>query len=447
MQATELAPGEPAVWANLGLAHLRLGEFDAAAPAIERAAALAPASSEIAFLDGPSRDARGRREEGIAHLRRAVELDPRKSSGAHRAHSGGRERRRAGRRRRGAAAARRAASRSSPTTLPCSSSAPVSRPSAAMRPLLQDSVKRAREVCRARGRRKSSSGIARCRRRRRRERCRRARAMAFLRNVLARVPAFRESRRAGHAVRRAHRRAVHSVFCGLPTPVATPSPADDALTFSARVVGDAPADAVGGADRVFLRRRAASGHLRRRCRARCGAWTRPARRCRFLRGTDGGPCRRRSRRARLESRLPDGSRRRRDRAACACSSRLPTGRFTDETARCVARERSDRTSTATGAWAADIEMDGDLDIVVGVRDAPPVVLRNNGDGTLAASCSRSPASTGFVAFVWGDLDGDGDPDAAVARRARGAARLRQPAGGTVRAHRAARTPSATDGCR
>ena len=29
-QATALAPGEPASWANLGLAHLRLGEFDAA---------------------------------------------------------------------------------------------------------------------------------------------------------------------------------------------------------------------------------------------------------------------------------------------------------------------------------------------------------------------------------------------------------------------------------
>ena len=40
---------------------------------------------------------------------------------------------------------------------------------------------------------------------------------------------------------------------------------------------------------------------------------------------------------------------------------------------------------------ADIEMDGDLDIVVGVRNASPVVLRNNGDGTwarVAAVCRR-----------------------------------------------------------
>ena len=34
-----------------------------------------------------------------------------------------------------------------------------------------------------------------------------------------------------------------------------------------------------------------------------------------------------------------------------------------------------------GVWAADVEMDGDLDLVAGVRGRPPVVLRNNGDGS------------------------------------------------------------------
>ena len=41
-RATDAVPREPAAWANLGLAHLRLGEFDAAAEPIERALALAP---------------------------------------------------------------------------------------------------------------------------------------------------------------------------------------------------------------------------------------------------------------------------------------------------------------------------------------------------------------------------------------------------------------------
>src|SRR5439155_6625307 len=34
-----------------------------------------------------------------------------------------------------------------------------------------------------------------------------------------------------------------------------------------------------------------------------------------------------------------------------------------------------------GAWAADYEMDGDLDVVLAPRAGPPLVLRNNGDGT------------------------------------------------------------------
>jgi hypothetical protein len=35
----------------------------------------------------------------------------------------------------------------------------------------------------------------------------------------------------------------------------------------------------------------------------------------------------------------------------------------------------------TGAWAVDIEADGDLDIVLGASNGVPTVLRNNGDGT------------------------------------------------------------------
>src|SRR5271170_8438 len=63
-----------------------------------------------------------------------------------------------------------------------------------------------------------------------------------------------------------------------------------------------------------------------------------------------------------------------------------------------------------GAWAVDIEADGDLDVVLGSNDGEPTVLRNNGDGTFAA---MSPFSgvTGVRGFVWADLNGDGNPDA------------------------------------
>jgi Tfp pilus assembly protein PilF len=66
----------------------------------------------------------------------------------------------------------------------------------------------------------------------------------------------------------------------------------------------------------------------------------------------------------------------------------------------------------TGAWAVDIEADGDLDIVLGSPAGVPLVLRNNGDGTFTDIRPFSGIS-GVRQFAWADLDGDGNPDAAI----------------------------------
>src|SRR6185369_11913552 len=66
----------------------------------------------------------------------------------------------------------------------------------------------------------------------------------------------------------------------------------------------------------------------------------------------------------------------------------------------------------SGAWAADIEADGDLDIVLGSPQSKPTVLRNNGDGTFEPMNVFSSIE-GINDFVWGDLDADGDPDATL----------------------------------
>ena len=50
--------------------------------------------------------------------------------------------------------------------------------------------------------------------------------------------------------------------------------------------------------------------------------------------------------------------------------------------------------------------------IVGVNDGPPVALRNNGDGTWRRQQPFSGVA-GLRAFAWGDLDRDGDPDAAL----------------------------------
>jgi Tfp pilus assembly protein PilF len=65
-----------------------------------------------------------------------------------------------------------------------------------------------------------------------------------------------------------------------------------------------------------------------------------------------------------------------------------------------------------GAWPADIEMDGDLDVVLAPRAGAPVVLRNNRDGTFTP-LHPFPGVEGVRAFVWADFDNDGAPDAAL----------------------------------
>lgn len=66
----------------------------------------------------------------------------------------------------------------------------------------------------------------------------------------------------------------------------------------------------------------------------------------------------------------------------------------------------------TGAWAVDIEADGDLDIVLGPEQGLPLVLRNNGDGTFTGIHPFAGIS-GLRGFAWADLDGDGNPEASI----------------------------------
>ncbi len=64
------------------------------------------------------------------------------------------------------------------------------------------------------------------------------------------------------------------------------------------------------------------------------------------------------------------------------------------------------------AWAADIEADGDLDLILGATEGVPTVLRNNGDDTFLAITPFTGVS-GITGFTWADFDADGDPDAAL----------------------------------
>ena len=86
-------------------------------------------------------------------------------------------------------------------------------------------------------------------------------------------------------------------------------------------------------------------------------------------------------------------------------------KFTDVTAQ-TKLPREVLSTAYTGAWAVDIEADGDLDIVLGAASGLPTVLRNNGDGTFKPIHPFDGIS-GIRQFVWADLDGDGNPDASL----------------------------------
>ncbi|HEY2909634.1 MAG TPA: FG-GAP-like repeat-containing protein, partial [Gemmataceae bacterium] len=90
---------------------------------------------------------------------------------------------------------------------------------------------------------------------------------------------------------------------------------------------------------------------------------------------------------------------------------LPNGKFEDstETARLPQEVLK---GDFTAAIAADYDLDGDLDILLGRRTGSPLVLRNNLDGTFT-SMPVFPEIDGARSFAWADFDNDGDPDLAV----------------------------------
>lgn len=63
-----------------------------------------------------------------------------------------------------------------------------------------------------------------------------------------------------------------------------------------------------------------------------------------------------------------------------------------------------------GAWAVDIDFDGDLDVVLAARTGPATLLRNNGDGTFLAQ-PIFDGTQNMRSFAWADLDNDGAADA------------------------------------
>ncbi len=75
-EVTQLVPSEPAGWANWGILALRQRNYDTAAQRLDRARDLAPKNDHIYDLLGILESQRGHSAEAIADLRKAAELNP-----------------------------------------------------------------------------------------------------------------------------------------------------------------------------------------------------------------------------------------------------------------------------------------------------------------------------------------------------------------------------------
>ena len=79
------------------------------------------------------------------------------------------------------------------------------------------------------------------------------------------------------------------------------------------------------------------------------------------------------------------------------------------------RQIADPADNAYSLAVADLDGDGDLDVVVGNRGAPGAILTNDGSG---ASFTRTPfgdAEGAMYGLAIGDVNGDGIPDIVAGR--------------------------------
>jgi len=405
-QMTQIVPDEPAGWANWGVLALRQRNYDAATERLEKARALAPDNDQINYLIGLLESSRGRQAEAIAALRKAVQLNPQNLVATYQLAQ--EIERQAGDQTdpefqqlisqilkvepKNLAAllelARTAAKRGDADTLRrCL--ATISEQSSAW----PDEVKQQLTAVQTAA---NSPDVTTA-----------ATRIVFFRNVLVRVPQYRQDLAqlkpppGEEAVPFTH-------FVKLETPTFNPAPADTAISFKSESIPEFSSKPWNWVGAVYLGITGSPSTLvadAHEVRTSDGA------NMAFPTGPGGvAPT--------IDGVLPiDFTYDFKTDLVLAGEGGVRLMRqdepkhFTDVTSE--AKLPVTLTSAKyRGAWTADIEADGDLDIVLGTDESNPPVLRNNGDGTFLELHPFNNV-TGARGFAWADLDGDGDPDAAL----------------------------------
>jgi cytochrome c-type biogenesis protein CcmH/NrfG len=402
-RVTQLAPGEPAAWANLGLLSIKQREFDVAAQRLEKARELEPKNSRIILAQATLASSRGDLAGATSLLRRAIELDPRNLKAIY---SLAQEVERQGGDTGEAEAqqlmgkileiqpdnlavllevTRLAAKRGDTAALQDA----LTRVAALATTWPQEAKEQLTALQTAAAGADTRAAGAR---------------VAFLRNVLVRIPEYRADI-AAVKLPTGELGEPFTSFLKLPSPSPVPAPQDDGLTFTEEPLPELATGKWAWAGAVSLDGESAPSIIAANGReVRAGGAT-----LNFPGGPQATPP------------TPDGVLAldfnydfKMDLALSGAGGfklyrQEANGSFTDVTAKLPA---SITGGAYRGAWAADIEMDGDLDIVLGATNGPAVVLRNNGDGTFK-ELRPFEGATDARGFVWADLDADGDPDAVL----------------------------------
>ena len=403
-RVTELVPAEPAGWANWGLLALRQRNFDLAGERLERARALAPDNDQIYYLLGLLESSRGRSAEAITHLRKAIEINPRNLIASYKL---GEEIERQGTENNDSEyqqliqkmlevqpdnlailleLGRIAAKRGDAETLR-GVVTKISGRGSSWPPEVQQQLTALQTAATGPDVRQVATRIT------------------FLRNVLLRVLEYRRDLLIikpppGEEAQPFAR------FLKMETPTFESAPADTAISFADQPVPNAPAGTWSWVGAISLNGEGAPAVvLANEKEVRIGKSSHP-----FPIGSSAKPPQQGI--CALDFNYDFKS----DLVlAGAGGVRLLKQESADKFIDVNAQTKLTATilnASYTGAWPADIDLDGDLDIVLGAETAQPTVLRNNGDGSFAETHPFSGVS-GLRDFVWADIDGDGDPDAAL----------------------------------
>jgi cytochrome c-type biogenesis protein CcmH/NrfG len=402
-RVTDLVPQEPAAWANLGLLALRRTAFDVAVDRLQKARMLAPENSQIQVLSGLLERMQGRTQEARAYLERAVTLDPDNLKAVYALaqlieQHGGEQ---------GTAEVQRLLTQlldAQPDNLAVrvelARVAAKRGDTAALQEILTHIEGQAtawpaaaQEQLRAVQRVASDAGPGRA-----------AQQVMMLKNVLMRDATYRQ----GHAAIQTpigQEGEVIPRFLRLPAPQSHPAAPDIGLTFA---VEHLPA---GGETWAWINAVAldgesapvvmmANGH---ELRVKEGV----------VLDFPGGPT--------AQPPALDGivwldvnGDFKMDLALAGAGGLAlfrqdDAGTLTDVTAQ-MALPDAVTGGSYVGVWTADVDLEGDLDIVLAPQEGPPLVLRNNGDDTFTALHPFAEVAR-LRGFAWGDVDADGTPDA------------------------------------